>query len=324
MRILVTGATGFVGRHLADALLAAGGGELFGLSLHGGCELPPGTPARWLRLYDVDLCDGPRVEAVLWEVSPEQVYHLAGYADAGRSYEEAEAAWRGNLTATRSLYDAILRWGGRPRILAVSTGAVYGEPTEPDRPVDERTVLRPNSPYAASKAAADLAGYQYACCWGLDVVRVRPFNHVGPGQSPRYAVANFARQIAAIEQGRQPPVLRTGNLWTERDLTDVRDVVRAYLALMARGERGEVYNLGSGRTLPMRTYLDHLLALSSVPIRVETDPSLQRRVETTTVRVDASLLRRTTGWAPAYPLEQTLADTLADWRQRLAEGSAGA
>src|SRR5207248_6421611 len=178
-----------------------------------------------LPLVDCDLCNGKHVEAVLRDVRPQAIYHLAGYASAGRSFAEPDAAWTGNLTATRSLYEAIIRWGGRPRILFVGSGQVYGEGGSCEIAQNEEGVLRPSSPYAASKAAADLASYQYSRAPGLDIVRARPFNHVGPRQSADYAIANFARQVAAIARGLQPPVLETGNLESRRDLSDVRDVV---------------------------------------------------------------------------------------------------
>ena len=149
---------------------------------------------------------------MLREAQPEQIYHLAGYANAGRSFAEADAAWAGNLTATRTLYDAVLRWGGGPRILFVGSGLVYGDSGDPAVHRDEQLLLRPTSPYASSKAAADLMSYQYSVNPGLDIVRARPFNHIGPGQQPQYAIPNFARQIVAIERGRMPPVLETGNL----------------------------------------------------------------------------------------------------------------
>ncbi len=316
MRVLITGTTGFVGSHLCRMLAARGGVELFGLSLQeswpaGFADLEAGV-----RLFPGDLCDGETVDTTLREVQPDQVYHLAGYADVGRSFQEAEVAWSGNLTATRSLYDAILRWGGRPRVLYVSSGMVYGESEHSQRPLDESAPLRPESPYAASKAAADLASYQYARCHELPIVRVRPFNHIGPAQSPRFAIAHFAHQIALIERGDQPPVLHVGNLWAERDFTDVRDVARAYALLLERGVPGEVYNLGSGRTFSIKTCLDRLLALSRVEIAIETDPALVRKVETATMQVDIRALQRATSWAPAYSIDQTLADTLNYWRQQ--------
>jgi GDP-4-dehydro-6-deoxy-D-mannose reductase len=310
MRILVTGATGFVGSHLMEALLGRGGVEVCGFARQ--AEFPPG----WSHLADRaamvhgDLIDPSAILTLLRDRRPEQIYHLAGYADAGQSFQEPDAAWAGNLTATRCLYDAIRQWGGKPRILFISTGAVYGEPVDPEQLLDENSVLRPNSPYAVSKAAADLLSYQYVRAYGLDIVRARPFNHVGPGQSPRFALAHFAWQIAKIERGQAEPVLRVGNLWTERDYTDVRDIVQAYLRLMENGSAGETYNIGSGETRTMLSFLDQLLAVSRVRIAVETDPHLTRKVETAKVRVNAELLRRTTGWSPRISVERTLTDML--------------
>src|SRR5262249_23659165 len=155
--------------------------------------------------------------------------HLAGYAHTGRPFVDADVVWASNLAATRRLYEAVVRWGGRPRILYVGSGLVYGSANTPDQGYDENAPLRPANSYAASKAATDLVSYQSTCDPGLDIVRVRPFNHIGPRQSAGYAVAHFAQQIAAIEAGRQPPVLETKNLDSQRDLTDVRDMVRAYI-----------------------------------------------------------------------------------------------
>jgi GDP-4-dehydro-6-deoxy-D-mannose reductase len=254
-------------------------------------------------------------------VRPDRVFHLAGYANTGQSLQEVDAAWAGNLTATLSLYEAVHRWGGRPRILAVGSGLIYGDAAGPDRAADEDCPLRPANPYAASKAAADLAGYQYTRFPGLDVVRVRPFNHIGPRQSPRFAVAHFSQQIAAIEKQQKPPVLETGNLSPLRDLTDVRDMVQAYLLLMEHGRAGEAYNAASGEVHSMRSVLDQLLALTRVRIEIRQQPSLVRTRETATVRGDPGKLRRETGWAPRYPLRQTLADTLEYWRSASVPGS---
>jgi GDP-4-dehydro-6-deoxy-D-mannose reductase len=317
MRILVTGVTGFAGGHLAEALLARNGVELFGTSRR--AEWPP----EWCHLAPrvrhrpCDLCDGASVETLLREAQPEQIYHLAGYADAGRSFRDVEGAWAGNLTATRSLYEALGRWGARPRILAVSSGLVYGEPESADQAYDERCLLRPVSPYAASKAAADLVGFQYAQAPGLAIVRVRPFNHIGPRQSPRYAVAHFAQQIAAIERGRRPPTLDTGNLSPQRDLTDVRNIIEAYLLLMQSGRVGEVYNVGSGTVHSMQAVLDRLLKLAQVRVEIRPHPELVRSAEVTAVRCDAAKLRRETGWTPRIPLDQTLRDTLEYWREQM-------
>jgi GDP-4-dehydro-6-deoxy-D-mannose reductase len=317
MRILVTGVTGFAGGHLAEALLAREEVELFGTSRRAE------WPREWRHLAPrvkyrlCDLCDGAAVESLLREVQPEQIYHLAGYAEVGRSFREVEEAWDGNLTATRCLYEALGRWGARPRILYVSSGLVYGEPETAHQAYDERCLLHPVSPYAASKAAADLASFQYAQAPGLAIVRVRPFNHIGPRQSPRYAVPHFAQQIAAIERGQQPPVLDTGNLSPQRDLTDVRDIIQAYILLMESGRVGEVYNAGSGTVYSMQAVLDRLLRLAQVRVEIRRQPELVRSTEVTAVCCDAGKLRRETGWTPHIPLDQTLQDTLAYWREQV-------
>ena len=316
MRIVVTGGTGFAGGWLAEALLAHGGAELFCLSRR--AVFPPewADNAPQMSLRACDLCDREAVEAALRDIRPQQIYHLAGYAQVGRSFDEPAVAWSGNLTATRALYEATARWGGRPRILFVGSGMVYGDPDGPEQSQDETCLLRPNSPYAASKAAADLLSYQTAVNPGLDIVRARPFNHIGPRQSSQFAVANFARQAAAIEHGKLPPVLETGNLGSRRDMTDVRDTVAAYVLLMERGRRGEAYNVGSGQNVSIQTVLDRLLALSGLKVEIRQRAELMRAVDQAVARVDGSKLRRETGWAPRYSLDQTLLDTLDYWRSR--------
>jgi GDP-4-dehydro-6-deoxy-D-mannose reductase len=314
MRTLVTGCTGFVGGHLIEALLAADG-AVVGLS-RGGVWPPElahleGRAA----LHACDSTDAAALERLLRDVQPARIYHLAGYANVGRSFQEPRAAWAGNLTATLALYEAIVASGGRPRVLFVSSGQVYGNPM-PDRPlVDEDAPLRPVSPYAVSKAAADLASYQQFRGTGLEVIRVRPFNHIGPRQAPDYAIAHFAKQIAAIERGEQPPVLQVGNLESFRDLTDVRDMVRAYLLLMEHGRTGEAYNVGSGASVSMQTVLDLLLAQTTTRVEVRREARLMRGSEPGVLRPDTTKLRRDTGWRPEISLDATLADTLDYWRK---------
>jgi GDP-4-dehydro-6-deoxy-D-mannose reductase len=320
MRILITGCTGFAGGYLTEALLARKEAELVGVSRR----------AQWPRLWrhlagkvTLRVCDlGERkgIEAVLREVQPEQIYHLAGYASTGQSFREPDAAWAGNLYTTRNLYEAIIRWGGRPRVLYVSSGLVYDAPPTPGQLVDETYPLQPVSPYAASKAAADLASYQYSRAPGLDIVRVRPFNHIGPRQSSEYAVANFARQIAAIEKGRQSPLVETGDLSPRRDLTDVRDMAQAYVLLMDKGRGGEAYNAGSGAASSMREVLDRLVALAKVRVQVRQKAQKMRVTETSVLLADCGKLRRETGWEPRLSLEQTLADTLDFWRANFGRG----
>jgi GDP-4-dehydro-6-deoxy-D-mannose reductase len=315
MRILVTGCTGFAGGYLVEELVGRPDNSVYGVSRRpekaGSLSDLQGKLAA---LLECNLADRHAIETALREVRPEAVYHLAGYAQVGRSFQEADDAWDANLTATRNLYEAVIRWGGKPRILAVGSGLVYGEARSSDGLTNESSPLRPVSPYAASKAAADLVGFQYGQSNRLEIVRARPFNHIGPRQSPEFAVAHFARQIALIEHGLQPPLLETGDLTPRRDLTDVRDMVRAYALLGEHGKSGDVYNIGTGAVHSMQAVLDRLLALARVKIEVRQAANLMRASDPAALRADATKLRQDTGWAPRYSLDQTLADILEYWR----------
>ena len=314
MRILITGITGFVGGHLVESLVPRGH-TLFGLCRHGAWSDQLSHLRGQVELHSGDITDSARVEEVMNAVRPDWVMHLAGYANPGRSYLEQDLCWSGNLTATHSLYDAIHRTGQKPRILFVSTGLVYGEPDELDGACDERTTLKPATPYASSRAAADILSYQYTRSPGLDIVRVRLFNQIGPRQSADYAAANFARQIAAAEAGTHEPVIETGDLSSRRDITDVRDMVAAFPLLLEHGRSGEVYNAGRGETYRIQDLLDKLIALARVKVEVRSKAEPERKADTAVTRADARKLRSTTGWFPKIPLEKTLSDILDDWRK---------
>jgi GDP-4-dehydro-6-deoxy-D-mannose reductase len=306
-RNMITGITGFAGRYLARALVARGD------AVAGLARRPADVPD--VELLQGDAGDPATLDAALRRFRPTHVYHLAGFTHTHRSFKEPEEAWHGNLTATRRLFEAVKAWGERPRILWVGSGLVYGQPPDPATPVDESAELRPDTPYAASKAAADLVAFMAWRADKLDVVRARPFNHTGPEQSAEFAVPSFARQLIAIERGESPPVLEVGDLRTHRDLSDVRDVVAAYLLLMERGRGGDAYNVASGVSTPMSVVLDRMVALTGLSVEVRTRADLMRPVEQGVVRVDAAKLRRETGWQPGYTLDRTLQDTLAAWRR---------
>jgi GDP-4-dehydro-6-deoxy-D-mannose reductase len=322
MRILITGITGFVGGHLVEALLR-GDHALFGYCRQSAWSDSLAHLADKTELFSGELADTARVETVLRQTRPDWVMHLAGYANPGRSYQEADRCWHDNLTATRSLYDTIAKSGLHPRILYVSTGLIYGEPDEVGGACKEETVLKPATPYAVSKAAADLLSHQYTRNPGLDIVRVRLFNQIGPRQSADYAAANFARQIAAAEAGRQAPIIETGDLNAQRDITDVRDMVAVFPLLLQTGRTGEAYNAGRGQTYRIQDLLDKLIGMARVKVEVRQQVEPGRKADTTVTRADASKLHKTTGWVPRIPLEQTLADILADWRGAMSKQAAG-
>jgi GDP-4-dehydro-6-deoxy-D-mannose reductase len=314
--VLVTGAGGFVGRHLLDHLTAEGDDPLWALTRPNSAEAA--LPAH-VRVLRTDLLDRATVQAELAMVQPAWVYHLAAQASVPESQADPWGTLENNIRGQLNLLEAVRAVEPPPRVLVVGSSEEYGQVKPEELPVQETTPLRPLSPYAVSKVTQDLLGYQYAESYGLPIVRVRPFTHLGPGQDARFAAASFARQIARIEAGLQPPVLAVGNLSAQRDVTDARDIVRAYRLALLQGAPGEVYNVGSGRTITIQALLDGLLACSPSAIRVEVDPRRFRPVESTAQVADCGKLHQRTGWRPLIPLEQTLSDLLDDWRRRVAE-----
>ena len=318
MRILITGVTGFAGSHLAEALVQSSTAELFGISRRGIWSEELTHLQQRVELYSVDLCNQEKVVQLLRDICPEQIYHLAGLADVAKSFDQPQAAWRENFQATHCLLEAISQWHHSARIVCVSSGLIYGKPRRGQQCFAEDSPLYPAHPYAASKAAADLLSYQYSCHPGLEIIRVRPFNHIGPRQSEQFAVAHFAKQISAIEQGQLAKVIRTGNLEASRDVTDVRDIVQAYILLMKLGETGEAYNIASEQIYSMKEILNFLVRLAGIEVSIETEASLTRSVEPTITRVNAAKIRHTTAWRPTISLEQSLTDILGYWRQKTA------
>lgn len=316
MRVLITGITGFVGGHLTDRLVAEGGHTLAGTARRAGWPRSLSHLESAASVYSADLDDAPRLREILDDFRPEWVIHLAGYAKTGQSFREPDLCWKANLDGTRSLYTAVEASSIRPRILFASSGLIYGEPASGQVDWDESAPLKPASPYAASKAAADLLSYQVTRKPGLDVVRIRLFNQIGPRQSTDYAIANFARQIAAIEAGRQEPVLKTGDLSAYRDLTDVRDMVAAIRAVIERGITAEAYNAGRGEVRRMEEILRRLIAVSGVKLEVQTQIEPGQAADATISQANIGKLQARTGWKPSYALDDTLAAILDDWRTR--------
>lgn len=307
MRALITGIRGFAGRHLAK-LLQDEGLEVWGVSRETGTEQEE-------RVFEADLLDRDAVGTALDKTAPDLIFHLAAQASVGVSWKDPEATIRNNVFAQLNLLEAIRELGMSPRVLVVSSNEVYGAPAGPDElPFRETSALRPNNPYALSKVAQDLMGYQYHATYGMPIVRVRPFNHLGPGQSDDFVAPSFARQVAEIEAGLRDPVIRVGNLEAERDFSDVRDVVRAYYLVTTKGEAGEVYNVGSGQAVSIQTVLDFFVQECRVPIKVEVDPERYRPVDVPRSWTDTTKLREATGWRPSIPLERTLVDVLEYWR----------
>jgi GDP-4-dehydro-6-deoxy-D-mannose reductase len=300
MKALITGATGFVGRHLADHLAACGDDVV-------GTDLRASATA-----IGLDVTDGLAVDGVLAAIAPEVVFHLAGWSDVGSSWRNPLAAFKANAEGTLNVLEAAHAHGVQ-RVLVVSSADVYGIVDEASMPITEDHPLRPVSPYAASKVAADFLAVQAHLGRGLDTVRARAFNHLGPGQGAAFVASALAERIASNEQSGTDE-LPVGNLEARRDFTDVRDVVRAYRLLVEHGAPGEAYNVCSGRAVAVHDLADLLLAHATRPMRLVVDPDRHRPVDVPVVLGDGSRLRAATGWEPTIPLEQTLADLLAWWR----------
>lgn len=314
VRMLITGATGFAGRHLSSYCLAQGH-EVHAL-VRPGREgaVVPGVTA-----HAAALRDGPGVAAVLRDLGPDGVVHLAGASSVGRSFAEPVATWDVNLGGTLTLLEAARATGVTGRVLVVTSGEIYGVVPVAELPVTERTPLNPVSPYGASKAAADLAAAQYRAAYGLAAVRLRAFNHVGPGQDPRFVLPNVARQIARAERDGVPVEVTVGNVETRRDFMDVRDMVRAQLLLLEGGDPDAVYLACTGRSVAVRELIEGLAALARVPVTFRSDAGLRREGEQPDLYGSPERLRADTGWTPEIPMQTTLADTLEWWRRRVAE-----
>ncbi len=317
MRILITGIAGFAGSFLAEYLLRhepPSGLELWGVSQVGG-EHPPGD-AR-ISFTAGDLTDPHFTAELLAQLEPDRIYHLAAQAFVPVSWQDPWATLENNIRAQTNLLHAAARQKSRAHILVVGSNEEYGRVTPADLPIDEDTPLRPDSPYGVSKITQDFLGLQYFLSHQLHIVRVRPFNHIGPRQNERFAAANFAKQIAEIEAGKRASVLRVGNLDAQRDFTDVRDMMCGYVLALERGSAGEVYNIGSGKPRAVRELVETYQRLARVPFEIEYDPERMRPSDTPVSYCDATKLKNATGWEPQIPFEQTLRDILEYWRSRV-------
>ena len=293
MRALITGGKGFVGQWLA-AHLKDYGDEVVAIDV------------------ETDIADGPALRKAVAEASPEAIYHLAAMTHVGESWENPSEVLRVNVLGTAELLAAARALATPPKVLVVSSAEVYGTVSPEQLPLREETPTAPATPYAASKLAAEAVALQAWRGYGQPVIVVRPFNHIGPGQSPNFAVPALAKRIV---EARRAGVgtLRVGTLTTRRDFTDVRDVVVAYRSLVLRGTAGTIYNVCSGRDVAIAEVADELLALAHADLELVIDPALVRPVDVPVLRGDAGLLHATTGWSPSIPLATTLADVLTSW-----------
>jgi GDP-4-dehydro-6-deoxy-D-mannose reductase len=308
MRVLVTGGTGFVGQHLVR-LLHERTRTIFSTYL-----VKPSSPIIGAELLPCDIRKRDQVLQVVRYAQPQHIYHLSALSSVVKSYEGARQVWDTNVWGAMNLLDAVREAAPQARVLLVGSSQCYGAVASRRLPVSEDERLAPASPYAASKAAAEMLATQFFHSCGLQVIRTRPFNHTGPGQPAEFVCSDLARQVANIGLGLRSPVLRIGNIRVERDFSDVRDVVRAYELLLQRGGAGDVYNVASGRSVSIAEIVKRLQSYCPRPFQVDVEQKRVRSGEVLNMYGSNRKLCRTTGWKPEYPLAQTLRDLYEFWK----------
>jgi len=337
LKILITGATGFVGRHLLRALSgeARAGTETGGFEVFGTAYPQPPWPSDRDIVF-LDLRAESELFKLVRDVRPDWIFHLAAVSNVRSSWQMRRETLETNVIGTQNLLEAVRLAAPGGRVLFISSSDVYGIVGSAKKPLIEEDPVRVINPYAYSKAAGEMMCGFYAKVEGLDIVIARQFPHTGPGQTADFVCPDWARQIVQIERGESEPVIHVGNLDVKRDFSDVRDVVKAYIMLMRKGRRGKVYNVCSGKALALREILDFLIgeAETEPPHSPERPGIKARRRQAIKVQVDPAKLRKTdvplllgsnsklvaeTGWSPRIPIEQTLRDLLAYWREK--EGS---
>lgn len=308
---LVIGAAGFVGGYLIEEMHSCGM-EAYATKLpHERLEHAHAL------VYDLDILDKEAIVALLLEIRPDYIFHLAAQSSVGLSWKNPGLTVDVNIKGSINVMDAVRELYYKPRVLLIGSGEEYGHIRPGETPIREDNLLRPGNIYAATKACQNMIGSIYAQAYDMQLMMVRSFNHIGPGQAPMFVVSDFCKQVAEIEKGLREPVMYVGNLAAKRDFTDVRDVVKAYVKLIMQGVPGETYNMGSGHAVEIRGILDRIISLSEKEIRVEIDPNKIRPVDVPIIEADITKLHELTGWKPQIELEQTIRDTLNYWREHV-------
>lgn len=315
-RVLITGATGFAGSYLAQRLLSTKRYSVSGTYLIEESLKNVDVIRSNLNLFKADLSNEKKVSDIIKEVSPSVIFHLAALTSPADSFKNPAETLTNNISLQINLMEAVRKNNLlNTKILIVSSGEIHGIVKKEDLPIDEETPLRPTNPYSVSKIAQDFLGLTYFLTYKLKIIRVRPFNHIGPMQSPHFVVSSFAKQIAEIEKGKREPYLRVGDLETKRDFTDVRDMVNAYVLAVEKGKEGDVYNIGSGVSYKISDILDKLLSMSSSKIEIRKDTALLRPSDNPELVCDNSKFTRLTNWKPLITIDETLKNTLDYWRE---------
>jgi GDP-4-dehydro-6-deoxy-D-mannose reductase len=316
MKALITGVSGFAGSHLAEYLLSL--------------NIEVSGTVKWrsrldnishilnkIKLFECDIRDMTAVKYVINEVKPDYIFHLAAQSYVPFSWRAPSETLITNIIGELNIFEAVRELKIDPRIQIAGSSEEYGLVYPDEIPIKETNPLRPLSPYAVSKVAQDLLGYQYYKSYGLKIVRTRAFNHTGPRRGEVFVSSNFARQIVEIEKGMREPVIYVGNLEAVRDFLDVRDVVRGYYLSLEKGIPGEVYNIASGKGVKIKELLERLLQLANIDVRIIPDPSRMRPSDVELLVGSSEKFHSATGWKPEIPFDKTLKDLLDYWRAKI-------
>ena len=347
MRVLITGVTGFAGSHLAEYLLSLDSVELFGCYRHRsrmdnlddlkkagklntvaesssitsahqmGCMIEERAQPGKLNLIEGDIADPFSMDRLIGGVKPDRIFHLAAQSWVPGSQNAPATTIQLNIIGELNMLEAVRQSGIDPLIQIAGSSEEYGLVYPHELPIKETNPLRPLSPYAVSKVAQEMLAFQYFRSHNIKTIVTRGFNHAGPRRGHVFVTSQFAMQIAEIEKGLKPPLLYVGDLSSKRDLTDVRDVVRAYWLVLEKGKPGEMYNIGSGVTRELGEVLELMLGMTNAEIKVEKDPARLRPSDVKLLLADVSKFKELTGWEPCIPFEQTLKDELDYWRERV-------
>lgn len=316
LRVLITGVTGFVGSHLAEYCHGLGH-EVFGTMRWRSQQENLANIRANVGLFEADLRDATAARRVIAEVRPERIFHLAAQSYVHASWSSPAETLSTNVICQVHLLEALRDGGLEARVHVAGSSEEYGDVLPDEVPIKETNPLRPLSPYAVSKVAQDLMGYQYFKSYGMWIIRTRAFNHEGPRRGEVFVTSSFAKQIALAEADKGPRYLHVGNLDAHRDFSDVRDVVRAYWLALERCKPGDVYNIGSGRSWRIGDVAEMLISMAKVPIEIRHDPARMRPSDVPLLEADPSKFREATGWEPQIPFETTLHDSLEYWRERV-------
>jgi GDP-4-dehydro-6-deoxy-D-mannose reductase len=270
-----------------------------------------------IEIFDLDILDAPAIKDALEKYKPDYIFHLAAQSSVAVSWKNPTLTIDVNIKGSVNVLDAARSLEQAPRILLIGSGEEYGHVRPDEIPIREENALRPGNIYAATKACQGMIGKIYADAYDMDVMMVRAFNHIGPGQASTFVVSDFCKQVAEIEAGLREPIMRVGNLSAKRDFTDVRDVVRGYALLIEKGKRGEYYNIGGGKSVSIEDILKMILEASTREIQIEVDPAKLRPVDIPEITPNTDRMHELTGWMPQVKLKETIADTLAYWRDHI-------